>query len=48
MASIPIHPSVDHGVKAGSPGFAEPYDCLSPALMDLIATHTTKAKGVLA
>ena len=26
----------------------EPYDCLSPALMDFIATHTAKAKGVLA
>jgi S-(hydroxymethyl)glutathione synthase len=26
----------------------EPYDCLSPALMDLIATHTAKARGVLA
>jgi S-(hydroxymethyl)glutathione synthase len=26
----------------------EPYDCLSPQLMDLIATHTAKAKGVLA
>jgi S-(hydroxymethyl)glutathione synthase len=26
----------------------EPYDCLSPALMDLIATHTAKAKGALA
>ncbi|WP_129777799.1 S-(hydroxymethyl)glutathione synthase [Peristeroidobacter soli] len=25
-----------------------PYDCLSPTLMDLIATHTAKAKGVLA
>nr|WP_298725228.1 S-(hydroxymethyl)glutathione synthase [uncultured Steroidobacter sp.] len=25
-----------------------PYDCLSPALMDLISTHTAKAKGVLA
>ena len=25
----------------------EPYDCLSPQLMDLIATHTAKAKGVL-
>ena len=24
-----------------------PYDCLSPALMDLIATHTARAKGVL-
>jgi S-(hydroxymethyl)glutathione synthase len=26
----------------------EPYDCLSPALMELIATHTAKAKGTLA
>ncbi|MBF8291991.1 MAG: Glutathione-dependent formaldehyde-activating enzyme, partial [Steroidobacteraceae bacterium] len=26
----------------------EPYDCLSPAIMDMIATHTAKAKGVLA
>jgi len=26
----------------------EPYDCLSPPLMDLIAAHTAKAKGVLA
>jgi len=26
----------------------EPYDCLSPALMDLIAAHTAKQKGVLA
>jgi S-(hydroxymethyl)glutathione synthase len=25
-----------------------PYDCLSPPLMDLIATHTAKAKGVVA
>jgi len=25
----------------------EPYDCLSPALMDYIATHTAKASGVL-
>ena len=25
-----------------------PYDCLSPALMDVIATHVTKSKGVLA
>jgi S-(hydroxymethyl)glutathione synthase len=24
----------------------EPYDCLSPPIMDLIATHTAKAKGV--
>jgi S-(hydroxymethyl)glutathione synthase len=26
----------------------EPYDCLSPALMDVIATHTAKSRGVLA
>jgi S-(hydroxymethyl)glutathione synthase len=26
----------------------EPYDCLSPPLMDAIATHTAKAKGLLA
>jgi len=26
----------------------EPYDVLAPALMDLIATHTAKAKGTLA
>jgi len=25
----------------------EPYDCLSPALMDAIATHTAKTAGVL-
>ena len=25
----------------------EPYDCLSPALMDFIATHTAKAAGAL-
>ena len=25
----------------------KPYDCLSPPLMDAIATHTAKAKGVL-
>ena len=25
----------------------EPYDCLSPALMDLIATHAARQKGVL-
>src|SRR5207237_766443 len=25
----------------------EPYDCLSPPLMDFIATQTAKAKGVL-
>jgi S-(hydroxymethyl)glutathione synthase len=26
----------------------EPYDCLSPALMDAIATHAAKASGKLA
>ena len=25
----------------------EPYDCLSPALMDAVATHTAKASGAL-
>ena len=25
----------------------EPYDCLSPPLMELIATHMAKAKGTL-
>ena len=25
----------------------EPYDCLNPTLMDVIATHTAKAKGTL-
>src|SRR5436190_21948352 len=25
----------------------EPYDCLSPALMDAIATHVAKASGML-
>jgi S-(hydroxymethyl)glutathione synthase len=25
----------------------EPYDCLSPALMDAIATHVAKQSGVL-
>ena len=24
-----------------------PYDCLSPALMDYLATHAAKASGVL-
>jgi S-(hydroxymethyl)glutathione synthase len=26
----------------------EPYDCLSPGLMDLIATHSAKKRGTLA
>jgi len=26
----------------------EPYDCLSPPLMDAIATHAAKASGALA
>jgi len=48
---------IESGAKARSDGRRaraleelglEPYDCLSPALMDLIATHTAKAKGVLA
>jgi len=42
MAKLKIHPSVDDGVKL------EPYDCLNPALMDMISTHVAKQKGVLA
>jgi S-(hydroxymethyl)glutathione synthase len=26
----------------------EPYDCLSPPLMDALATHAAKAKGISA
>jgi S-(hydroxymethyl)glutathione synthase len=26
----------------------EPHDCLSPPLMDAIATHVAKSKGILA
>jgi S-(hydroxymethyl)glutathione synthase len=26
----------------------EPYDCLSPPLMDALATHAAKTKGTLA
>ena len=33
-------------IDPGTPGFCR--DCLSPAPMDAIATHTAKAKGVLA
>jgi S-(hydroxymethyl)glutathione synthase len=53
--SIAIHPAV--GVKSGqmSAVRSQPkalelrtHDCLSPPLMDLIATHTAKAKGQLA
>ncbi len=42
-------PSMMDGIRArltelGLP----PYDCLSPALMDAIATHVAKSRGVLA
>ena len=42
-------PSMMEGIRArltelGLP----PYDCLSPALMDAIATHVAKSRGVLA
>ncbi|HKF71861.1 MAG TPA: glutathione-dependent formaldehyde-activating protein, partial [Stellaceae bacterium] len=47
---------IESGTKPGQMGAIrarlkelrlEPYDCLSPALMDMIATHTAKAKGTL-
>lgn len=44
MGAISIHPTVRARLKELK---LEPYDCLSPALMDLIAVHTAKAKGAL-
>jgi S-(hydroxymethyl)glutathione synthase len=47
---------IESGYKPGDMGAVrarlkelglEPYDCLNPPLMDAIATHTAKAKGVL-
>ena len=35
---------LEHALKLG----LEPYDCLSPALMDFIATHVAKSTGALA
>lgn len=46
--AISIHPAVDHGFKPAAATFSAGtlHDCLSPPLMDAIATHTAKAKGV--
>ena len=47
---------IESGAKPGEMGAVrsrlkelhlEPYDCLSPPLMDLLATHAAKAKGTL-
>ena len=43
--NINIHPVVDAGGKKGKDKCLEVYDCLSPVLMDLLATHAAKAKG---
>lgn len=41
-------PALMHAVRARLRTLGlEPYDCLSPELMDAIATHTAKAKGTL-
>ena len=42
------HPSEMDGIRARLKELdLEPYDCLSPAIMDLLATHAAKASGVL-
>jgi S-(hydroxymethyl)glutathione synthase len=42
------HPSKMDGIRARLKALGlEPYDCLSPPLMDAIATHAAKASGVL-
>lgn len=44
-----VDPSVMDGVRSRLRELGlEPYDCLSPALMDYIATYIAKASGVLA
>jgi len=43
-----VHPDRMEKVRARLKELGlEPYDALSPAIMDLIATHTAKASGVL-
>ncbi len=37
----------DRGSHETQGTWAQPYDCLSPPLMDAIATHIAKASGVL-
>ena len=42
------NPSEMDGVRARLNELGlEPYDCLSPPIMDLLATHSAKASGVL-
>lgn len=42
------NPTKMDGIRARLKALSlEPYDCLSPPLMDAIATHTAKASGVL-
>lgn len=44
-----VNPEQMDDIRATLKGHGlEPYDCLSPALMDVIATHTAKQKGVSA
>jgi S-(hydroxymethyl)glutathione synthase len=44
-----VNPSRMAGIRARLEELdLEPYDCLSPPLMDAIATHTAKASGALA
>jgi S-(hydroxymethyl)glutathione synthase len=52
FVSSVIESGVDPGRMAGIRGrlkelHLEPYDCLSPPLMDAIATHLAKASGAL-
>jgi S-(hydroxymethyl)glutathione synthase len=43
-----VNPERMSGIRAQLKGLGlEPYDCLSPPLMDLIATHVAKASGAL-
>ena len=43
-----VDPSTMSDVRSTLKGLGlEPYDCLSPALMDAIATHVAKASGAL-
>ena len=44
-----VDPSRMDGIRARLSELGlTPYDCLSPPLMDAIATHVAKQKGVLA
>jgi S-(hydroxymethyl)glutathione synthase len=47
FVSSVIESGVSPDSMAGIRGRLEPYDCLSPPLMDAIATHVAKASGAL-